>query len=88
MTRGETVQESVATFKSFDFATGKIDPAEFAAKPPEGYALHDPRVQMNAKLLKVGADVPDVTVTKLDGTEIRLRELKGKTVILNFWFFH
>jgi thiol-disulfide isomerase/thioredoxin len=33
----------------------------------------------------VGAPAPDFTVTNLDGQVIRLSDLKGKRVILNFW---
>jgi len=86
--QGETVQEATGTFKTFEFATGEINPADFAAKPPEGYGLDDPLAQMNAKLLKVGDPAPDVSVTRLDGTAVKLSDLKGKTVLLNFWFFH
>jgi len=33
----------------------------------------------------VGDAAPDVTVTKLDGTQVRLSDLRGKTVLLNFF---
>ena len=33
----------------------------------------------------VGVPAPDFTATNLDGTAVRLADLKGKRVILNFW---
>jgi peroxiredoxin len=34
---------------------------------------------------KVGQAAPDLTVTSLDGATIKLSELRGKVVLLNFW---
>jgi peroxiredoxin len=36
-------------------------------------------------ILKVGANVPEFTISTLDGRIIRLSELRGKTVFLNFF---
>ena len=33
----------------------------------------------------IGAEAPDFAVTTLDGKSIRLRQLKGKRVVLDFW---
>lgn len=33
----------------------------------------------------IGAPLPDITLTTLDGETIRLRDLAGQTVVLNFW---
>lgn len=85
--RNNITQDVTYTFKSF-VPVAKADPAEYAGKLPDGYKLHDPMAQMNASLLKVGSDLPDVTVTSLDGQALKLREFKGKTLVLNFWFFH
>jgi cytochrome c biogenesis protein CcmG, thiol:disulfide interchange protein DsbE len=35
--------------------------------------------------LVVGQAAPDFTVDALDGTKVRLSELKGKPVVINFW---
>ncbi|MCB0326425.1 MAG: TlpA family protein disulfide reductase [Bdellovibrionales bacterium] len=32
-----------------------------------------------------GACAPDITIHKLDGTTVRLSDLRGKVVFLNFW---
>jgi peroxiredoxin len=36
-------------------------------------------------LVKVGQAAPDFEVTMFDGSTIKLSDLKGKTVLLNFW---
>jgi len=33
----------------------------------------------------VGSEAPDFELTRLDGTKVKLSQLKGKTVILDFW---
>ena len=38
-----------------------------------------------AKGLEVGMDAPNFTLTDIDGKEVRLSELKGKEVYLDFW---
>ncbi|KFM99730.1 thiol:disulfide interchange protein [Bacillus clarus] len=35
--------------------------------------------------IEVGKVAPNFELTKLDGTKVKLSDLKGKTVILNFW---
>lgn len=39
-------------------------------------------------LLAIGAQAPDVTLIGMDDVEFTLASLQGKTVLLNFWFFH
>ena len=34
----------------------------------------------------IGKPAPDFSITDMSGTEIRLSDLKGKVVVLNFWF--
>lgn len=34
---------------------------------------------------KVGQQAPDLTLKRLDGQEMRLSDLRGKVVMLNFW---
>ena len=33
----------------------------------------------------VNTEAPDITVTSMDGTEVKLSSLRGKTVFVNFW---
>ncbi|WP_242320342.1 TlpA disulfide reductase family protein [Bacillus cereus group sp. BfR-BA-01349] len=35
--------------------------------------------------IEIGKSAPDFTLTNLDGTNVRLSDLKGKKVIVNFW---
>src|ERR1700721_19361 len=39
-----------------------------------------------AGALQLGAPAPDFSLTSLDGKSYKLGELKGKTIVLNFWF--
>jgi len=70
------------------FEASDADPKTYARTVPEGYEENDPMAEMNASLVNVGAVAPDVTVTGMDDKAMKLADLKGKTVLLNFWFFH
>ena len=35
--------------------------------------------------IEIGTSAPDFTLTNLDGTNVKLSDLKGKKVIVNFW---
>ena len=39
-------------------------------------------------LLAVGDEAPDVALQRLDGSTFSLSSLRGRTVLLNFWFYH
>lgn len=61
---------------------------QLAFKPPTGFNLSQPGGDVNASLLKEGADAPDFRLPTPDGSELSLtaaREGK-KVVLLNFWF--
>lgn len=42
----------------------------------------------NKKKVNVGDQAPAFTVTDINGQTIALEQLKGKVVVLNFWFIH
>lgn len=42
-------------------------------------------VTKDSKTVKVGSDAPNFSLQQLDGTAVKLSDLRGKAVILNFW---
>ncbi|TAH39556.1 MAG: hypothetical protein EYC70_01855 [Planctomycetota bacterium] len=68
----------------------KVDLADFAAKLPEGYTVMEDGggFDMEASLLAVGSAAPDARMTGMDGQALTIAGLRGKTVLLNFWFRH
>lgn len=49
--------------------------------------LEDGTIEFNlAKIPQEGTRPPDFTVTTVDGKPISLESLKGKVVVMNFWF--
>jgi hypothetical protein len=65
----------------------EADPKAFVRALPEGYEIAE-EVDFEAGMLEVGAEAPAVTLIGLDDVEFTLASLRGKTVLLNFWFFH
>lgn len=67
-----------------------VDLAQYRAKLPEGYVVMEAPEAMDFEsgLLAVGATAPEVHMTDLDGKPLALSELRGRTVLLNFWFRH
>jgi len=49
-----------------------------------GYAIFGNRVFLQPSPL-VGSEAPDFTLNLLNGEELKLSDLKGKVVLLNFW---
>lgn len=49
-----------------------------------GYALFGKREVVKTSPL-IGKEAPDFTLKQFDGGEIRLSDLRGKTVLVNFW---
>ncbi|MFT7680525.1 MAG: hypothetical protein ACI8QC_004531 [Planctomycetota bacterium] len=65
-------------------ALNGIDVKDFTTPIPEGYS----QVKGDRDLLlPVGLEAPDVTLYDLDGNEFQLDDLRGKTVLLDFWFY-
>jgi peroxiredoxin len=52
--------------------------------PTESKAQERP-TQEQATLVKSGEVAPDFSVTMFDGSTVKLSDLKGKVVLLNFW---
>jgi hypothetical protein len=67
----------------------RSDPATYATSIPEGFAEAPPRPPRRRRIedrFPIGAGVPDVELTTLDGVRIRPRDLRGRVVLFNFWF--
>ncbi len=61
-----------------------IKPRDFSTPLPEHYSAVAGSQEL---LLPVGLEAPDVTLFDLDGKSFQLDDLRGKTVLLNFWFY-
>lgn len=76
----------------------KVDLKEYVAAIPEGYeVLEDESTagdevatdsSLEASLLPIGDSAPDALFIGMDDVEFTLASLHGKTVLLNFWFYH
>ncbi len=70
----------------------QVDVKEFLTVLPEGFEVIETSEQeapdFEAGLLSVGATAPEVSFTAMDDAQVALASLKGKTVLLNFWFYH
>ncbi|WP_377864851.1 TlpA family protein disulfide reductase [Bacillus sp. R86525] len=52
-------------------------------KPAKSEAAMKEMIARNG--IEIGKSAPDFELTKLDGAKVKLSDLKGKKVILNFW---
>ncbi|EJV69904.1 MULTISPECIES: TlpA family protein disulfide reductase [Bacillus] len=52
-------------------------------KPAKSEAVMKEMIARNG--IEIGKSAPDFELTKLDGAKVKLSDLKGKKVILNFW---
>ena len=77
--------------RSFQFqraaALRRADPDRYEVQVPGGYREIMLDRSVESRLLGIGQRAPDATVTTLVGDDIRLSELKGRLVLLNFWFY-
>jgi hypothetical protein len=78
--------------------TQEPDLEKLSLSLPEGYEVLEEEILVDEpigeedsladSLLPVGAQAPEVTMLGMDDREVSLSSLRGKTVLLNFWFFH
>lgn len=61
-----------------------VDPKDFRGVLPPSYSELRTSTDL---LLPVGLEVPEIALTSLEGREFQLDDLRGKTVLLNFWFY-
>lgn len=62
----------------------QLSPAEAEAEKAKQTA-EEQRREKESTIINVGMQAADFTVTMIDGTTIKLSDLKGKVVLLNFW---
>ncbi|WP_180327159.1 TlpA family protein disulfide reductase [Labilibaculum manganireducens] len=86
---GEKVNESIVIL--FDLYTDAemkkvkpITPEEAAAVNKRNADEHEKKLN-ESTVIKTGDMAPDFVVEMLDGQKIKLSELKGKVVLINFW---
>jgi len=71
--------------------SAEADLADYVVPIPEGFTVEEPDDGMadyEADLIAVGDAAPEVTLTGMDDAAFQLSALKGKTIVLNFWFYH
>lgn len=58
------------------------------SKPLNGKEDVEARIEKSGKVLQglVGCEAPDFNVTTITGEQLSLRQLKGKVIVINFWF--
>lgn len=73
-----------ATQLPVNTATPRAKPTLTATQPPVKIATVTPRADLSVAPAR-GARAPALTLTNLNGDEVSLSNLQGKTVLLNFW---
>jgi len=76
--RSQTVYTVVRTGEKFDPALFRYDPAVAQAKDRR-------QLSREAPVSLVGKPAPDFALRDLEGREVKLGELRGKVVLLDFW---
>lgn len=78
----------VATIDALELLA-KADPKQMIRPIPEDYEVLAPEeIDLEESMLEVGAQAPAAQLIGMDDTAFALSSLQGKTVLLNFWFFH
>jgi peroxiredoxin/outer membrane lipoprotein-sorting protein len=62
-----------------------VNPTIFSFDPLETHAVERSALQQNAPETSIGRLAPEFTLRDLEGKEVRLSDLRGKIVVLDFW---
>jgi thiol-disulfide isomerase/thioredoxin len=62
-----------------------LDSGTFSYDPPRTGARNRVELEQQAPISMVGALAPDFTVRDLDNRQVRLADLRGSVVVLDFW---
>jgi thiol-disulfide isomerase/thioredoxin len=79
------VQRSVTIRFSVVRALTKVDDQLFSFDPEKVQAKSRSELQQRALVKSVGSPAPDFSLLDLEDKEVKLSQLKGKAVLLNFW---
>ena len=79
------VQRSMTIRFSVARALTKVDDQLFSFDPEKVQAKSRSELQQRALVKSVGSPAPDFSLLDLEGKEVKLSQLKGKAVLLNFW---
>ncbi len=60
-------------------------PADFVFTPPPGYVREDDLSKLMVEKSLEGTAAPDVALTGMDGATVRLADLRGEILIVDFW---
>ena len=70
----------------------KVSPEDYKSEIPETYQLVDLEARkadsLTASFLSVGSKAPSVAFKDVSGRATTLEDFLGRTVLLNFWFYH
>ncbi len=77
-------EHSVTTF-SVARTVDNLDAALFSFDPSRTQAKERLELQKNAPVTSIGTLAPEFALRSLEGKEVRLSELRGKVVVLDFW---
>ncbi|MEM4413721.1 MAG: TlpA disulfide reductase family protein [Candidatus Caldarchaeum sp.] len=75
----------VLGFISYAFFASRSDLSKFALTEGRGIFLDDPKALKAETAANLGYLAPDFTLEDLNGQKVRLSDLRGKPVFLNFW---
>ena len=70
---------------SYAFFTSRSDLSRFALTDGRGVFVEDPKELKDETAASLGHLAPDFTLEDLNGQKVRLSDLRGKPVLLNFW---
>lgn len=84
--RGGMMMEQKLTFAVIEYSLNEpVDESLFAFTPAPGVRIVDHLDRLTNPDAMTGQTAPEITFKTLDGSQLKLSELKGKVVFLDFW---
>ena len=81
---GKYSRSSVTTY-SVARTVDNLDPAIFSFDPIKIHAKDREKLRKDAPVTSIETLAPEFTLRNLEGKEVRLSDLRGKVVVLDFW---